>query len=104
MANQTSVTLLLADYYSNRYQAWDAIGELHVVILKHSDKKYFTYHTIIKEVGEILKDNNNSLYCEINKIVNKFLFDDLHTDLNIDLIRYRKNNQNKVIIKMKVYV
>ena len=55
-------------------------------------------------MGEILKDNNNSLYCEINKIVNKFLFDDLHTDLNIDLIRYRKNIQNKVIIKMKVCV
>ena len=42
-------------------------------------------------------------YCEINKTVNEFLFDDFYTDLNMGLIRYGKNDQTEVITRMKVY-
>ena len=77
MANQTLVTSLLAHYSSKRYKAWDAIEDLRDVILRHGNKKYFIYHTTIKEVCKILRDNNNSFYCEINKTINEFLYDDM---------------------------
>ena len=73
MANKTLVASLLADYYSKGYEAWDTIVDLFAwFIWKHGDKKYFIYHTIIKEVGKMLKDNNNSFYCEINKTLMNF--------------------------------
>lgn len=53
----------------------------------------------MKEVGKILKNNDNSFYCEINKMFNELLF-----YLNMDLIQYRKNDQNEVIIRLIVYV
>ena len=81
MTNQISVVSLLPDYYSKRYEAWDATGDLHDVILKHGNKKFSIYRTIIKEVGKTLKNNSNSFYCEINETVNELLFDDLYVQL-----------------------
>ena len=99
MAKQTSAASLIAEYYSKRCEAWDAIEDLHIVILKHGNKKYFIHHVIMKEAGKILKNNDNSFYCEINKMFNELLF-----YLNMDLIQYRKNDQNEVIIRLIVYV
>ena len=72
MANQTLVTSLLAHYSSKRYKASDAIGDLCDVILRHSNKKYFIYHTLIKEVCKILKNNNNSFIVKLIKPLMNF--------------------------------
>ena len=45
---------ILADYYSNRFDAWGAYWDLFDTIPTHGDeRKYFLYKDLIKEVGKI---------------------------------------------------
>ena len=83
---------ILADYYSNRYDAWSVYGNLCEAISKHgNERKYFIYKSYIKEVGKTLKSSNKTFHCEINKNNNELLLGDLnrhlHRHLHVNLIR-----------------
>ena len=48
---------ILADYYSNRYDPWEANSDLYDAISKNSDERsYFRYKCLIKKVGKIWKE------------------------------------------------
>lgn len=81
----------MADYYSNRYDAWGAYGNLCDAISKHgNESKYFIYKSYIKELGKTWKCNENN---------NELLLGDLNGYLHVNLIRYKKTLKTKLLLK-----
>ena len=87
---------ILADYYSNRCDAWGAYGYVYNAILRHrNERKYVVYMSVIKEVGKIWKSTYKTFRCKINENNNDFLLDDLNRHLYLNVIRYKKTLKAK---------
>lgn len=87
----------MADYYSNRENAWEAYSNLYDAISKHSDeRKYFIYKCILyKKASKTWKETNKTFHCKINENSNELLLDDLNRHLYVNIICYKKSHSKQ---------
>ena len=101
---------ILCDYYSNRYNAWEAWGDLYDAMESYSEQKYHIYKAIYKHTGTILENQSSTFDCKMDLKKYNFLYEQIKKSVLIKIIKRKKiitplNSMydDKIVIKFIVY-